>query len=755
WEEKLYRESILRDEQLYRDQDGCSTINLLNGKTKKIQHRRRKKIVAVATPIAQSNQVIESMQAPHNHPTPENLVTQTPPLTNQNSVAVPTAAVAQPNQTDASSPKIALPENQSSLDNVAVKTPPKQSSSNNATVPTAREQSNADQGATQIPSRETNKESAVSTTANQSIDNSQPELATELKISPAKEKIEQSSNPEFSQSKQQFSLQNSNTPITPTQLKEQQTNNTTALISDSKPQSPSSTTTNSQVTPTQSEPQSPPNTTEPTLEQTPSNNQAEEQETNGWFRGRRKPDEPVPPPTLNWTKKQDVTLYQRSGRRRELEDKENKAIATAAVQLVKKYGIKADKQGKELTYQSDAFIINKKGDDYTISRRHDGKELMTFMANRWGEVRWVNLERDLSTNKYPINILPIERQEFLLVADYLKAGKELPRIDEDPRKLASVLSSVSPSGTHNVLESFKQSQVLQIMIGAIGNFKKNDLSLGNYRIVFREGKDKSTLQLFKTELNGSVREAVHFELLPTPNGMTHQVTKIGIDEADLEKLGSLARGLYINYDPLFPKLNAIRDIDLPVHPAIKKELDKLQSEQSPPSPPLTSASVNSLLSQQKREALSAGGEIPIRNSLLFAIHNSPNCELRIDNCELSSASPASPASPAPLASPASPAPNAEQSLDDLLSKLQKTGKLTIGEQRQLYNELIIESETQKEKTGKTDISLPPLDAIILDLKSQRQNIINDTYSGKVEIVSQSRQEIPQHTTTTNSPELEF
>ncbi|WP_242044961.1 plasmid replication protein, CyRepA1 family [Anabaena azotica] len=65
--------------------------------------------------------------------------------------------------------------------------------------------------------------------------------------------------------------------------------------------------------------------------------------------------------------------------------------------------------------------------------------------------------------------------------------------------------------------------------------------------------------------------------------------------------------------------------------------------------PPTNGIVNSPYEEGGTTALGAGGaggEIPIRNSQ-FAIHNSQNCELQIDNCELSSASPASPASSLP------------------------------------------------------------------------------------------------------------
>ncbi|MEJ1934415.1 hypothetical protein WDZ92_29825, partial [Nostoc sp. NIES-2111] len=100
---------------------------------------------------------------------------------------------------------------------------------------------------------------------------------------------------------------------------------------------------------------------------------------------------------------------------------------------------------------------------------------------------------------------------------------------------------------------------------------------------------------------------------------------------------------------------------------------------------------------------------------------------------------------------------ADQSLSDLLSKLEKTGKLTIGEQRQLYHELLITSQLQQENNGTTDISLPPINIVIDDLIKQRQILINDTYSSKVEVQNKPQQQshTPQQSTPNNSHELEM
>ncbi|ACC85322.1 DUF3854 domain-containing protein [Nostoc punctiforme] len=688
---------------------------------------------------------------------------------------------------------------------------------------------------------------------NKSPDESSKALASELNISLCNLQVKtSSSSAKSSQLQQQPSSANQRTSFASNAR--QQHNDTVAPVStDNKQSPPLDTTTQNQSA---SQNQQPTNTTTQLSTQQTEINAG----SSSWFPWKRKkPINETPPlkPIPNWAKTQDVTLYQRNYRRRQLEDTENQAMAQAAVALVKKYGVET--KDNQLTYQADAFIINKKGEDYTIYRRHDNKPLMTFMADRWSQVRRVNLAQDFNTKNYPINILPVERQEFLLIADYLKSGKQLPSVDDDPRKIASVLSSVSPSGTHNILESFKQPQVLQVMMGAIRNFEKDDLTLDNYRILFQQGAGgKSTLQLFKTELGGLQREAVRFEFERTETGMTHQVKALAITEADLEKLGLLSQKLHINYKTLFGNPTDTRNIDLPVHPEITRNLDEEQSHQSTqstpnvtdrktqsnpqeasfnfpkqqnavshsttptpnsttPSQPNFSSNLDKVLLplhpvlKQYWEQLEKDGsshETVVQGHLEFQSKIQQTGKLTVGEqrelyqqiqnqawSEINHFRRTDIVLP-PLAhivndlrsqafQEPQPQFSSEEKRDTLVplhpdiashwhgletnktwssvanqynnplrEKLSKTGKLTIGEQRELYQKIFLQSQFEQQNIGQTNISLPPLNDVIQDLLNTRSQVINNTYTPKVEVHSQ-KSRTPQQPTTTNSQELEL
>ncbi|WP_230968568.1 hypothetical protein [Nostoc sp. WHI] len=211
-----------------------------------------------------------------------------------------------------------------------------------------------------------------------------------------------------------------------------------------------------------------------------------------------------------------------------------------------------------LVYRADAFIIKKVGEKYSVHRRNDQtKALMQFHADKWGTI---------TLSEQPKDMLPIERQEFLLVADYLKSGKQLPSVDEDPRKIASILGSLSLDGTHKILESFKTSEVLQILTQTLKKAGRDDLELGNYRILYEKSQQdsKSVLKLLKTEHDGITRVAASFEMNRTDSGMTHQVKTLAITELDLSKLRFLAQKLHIPQSPTATATvnpHATRDIE--------------------------------------------------------------------------------------------------------------------------------------------------------------------------------------------------
>ncbi|MHC5770804.1 MAG: DUF3854 domain-containing protein, partial [Nostoc sp.] len=544
----------------------------------------------------------------------------------------------------------------------------------------------------------------------------------------------------------------------------------------------------------------------------------------------------------SWAKKENVTVYEPNFFRKRLEASENKQIAFAAYTLLKKYGVEAKDEQQQTSgkiYHADAFVIKNHGaDKYSIYRRHDDVELMTFQADKWGHVGNIKLsyteiesEPKIWREKQ-INILPIEKQEFLLVADYLKAGKELPSVDEDPRKIASIVGSVSPKGTHNILESFKENEVLKILTQSINSFEKDDLTLGNYRILFRQTTgNTSTLQLLKTEHNGTNREAVRFQFEKTDTGMTHQVQALAITEADLEKLRLLAQKLHINYKALFGNPTDTRDIDLPVHPEITRNLDEEQSYQSTQSTPNVpdrktqsnpqGASSNSpkqdnavlplhpVLKQyweqlekdgSSHETVAQGhlefqskiqqtGKLTVgeQRELYQQIQNLAWSEINhfrrtdivlpplahiVNDLRSQVQKEAQPQfySDPKRDTPVSLHPDiashwhdletnktwssvANQYNNPLREKLVTTGKLTIGEQRELYQKILLQSQFEQQNIGQTNISLPPLSDIIQDLLNTRSQIINNTYTPKVEVHSQ-KAHTPQRPTT-NSQELEL
>ncbi|MBD2525586.1 DUF3854 domain-containing protein [Nostoc sp. FACHB-133] len=445
----------------------------------------------------------------------------------------------------------------------------------------------------------------------------------------------------------------------------------------------------------------------------------------------------TPVTSSSWAKKANVTVYEPNFFRKRLEASENKQIAFAAYTLLKKYGVEAKDEQQQTSgkiYHADAFVIKNHGaDKYSIYRRHDDVELMTFQADKWGHVGNIKLsyteiesEPKIWQEKQ-INILPIERQEFLLVADYLKAGKELPSVDEDPRKIASVVGSVSPKGTHNILESFKENEVLKILTQSITSFEKDDLTLGNYRIIFRQTSDNtSTLQLLKTEHNGTNREAVRFQFEKTDTGMTHQVQGMAITEADLEKLRLLAQKLHINYKALFGNSTDTRDIDLPVHPEINRNLNddqSHQSTQSTPNAPDRKTQSNpqgvSSNSPKQQNAVSHSTTSTPNGTTPSQPTKRPNFSSNLDNAVL-------PLHPVlkqyweQLEKDGSSHETVAQGHLEFQSKIQQTGKLTVGEQRELYQQIQNLAWSEINHNGRTDIVLPPLAHIVNDLRSHVQ-----------------------------------
>ncbi|MCC5625315.1 DUF3854 domain-containing protein [Nostoc sp. CHAB 5715] len=384
----------------------------------------------------------------------------------------------------------------------------------------------------------------------------------------------------------------------------------------------------------------------------------------------------------SWARREQVTIYQPNFFRERLEARENKEIASTAFALVKNYGVQQD---NSLVYRADAFTINKVGNNYSIYRRTDEtKALMQFHTDKWGAI----------TNPgQPKDMLPIERQEFLLVAEYLKSGKQLPSVDEDPRKIASTLGSLSLDGTHQILESFKTSEVLQILTQTLKKAGRDDLELGNYRILYEKSQQDSTsvLKVLKTEHDGVPWVAASFEINRTNEGMTHQVKTLAITELDLSKLRLLAQKLHIPQSLAATATgnpHTTRDIKLPLHPKLAKQWQDLEYRtqlENSVSFPSTSDPISNSQVERPIKKTSNFQALPNVESIPLPLH--PLLDQYWQELEDTHRW----------------ADVAKQENSEFREKLKHTGKLTIGEQRELYNKILLQSQVEQHHRGATDI----------------------------------------------------
>lgn len=459
----------------------------------------------------------------------------------------------------------------------------------------------------------------------------------------------------------------------------------------------------------------------------------------------------------SWARREQVKQYQQNFFRKRLEARENKEIASVAYALVKNYGVEKD---GNLVYQADAFTIIKSGNNYSIHRRADETlALMQFYADKWGAI---------TLSEQPKDMFPIERQEFLLVADYLKSGKQLPSVDEDPRKIANTLGSLSLNGTHTILESFKTSEILQILTQTLKRTGCDDLQLGNYRILYQKSQldTTSTLQLLKTEHTGVTRVAASFEFSRTDSGMTHQLKTLAITEQDIAKLRLLAQKLDIQQPAKEATANphATRDMEVPIHPKIAKLWQDLENrQQKSNSVPYTAAQVeqNFLSPDSTFDLASNSQDInlqPANTVVAKPIKKTFTSQHQLSKSDIDSI-------PLPLHPLLGQywqelednhrwADIAKQENAEFSLKIQSNGKLSIGEQRELYHKLLIHSVVEQSAKELTDISLPPLNVIIQDLISARSKVIHNTYTPKVEVYSQKSQK-SHHKAQSNSAENEL
>nr|MDZ8063800.1 hypothetical protein [Nostoc sp. EkiNYC01] len=248
----------------------------------------------------------------------------------------------------------------------------------------------------------------------------------------------------------------------------------------------------------------------------------------------------VEPAAQQWARQVEVPIYQINNKqaREERYNGENKDIAETAIAMLKKYGT-LEQDGSRI-YRSDTFVIRQQTDTVSIHRRSDElfgweNSLMDFKLNKKEEPK---------ITKKPTEMLPVERQEFLIVAEYLGDNGKLPDLNNaDIRDVANSLGSLAPAGTIKTLEVFKQNEMLHTLNNVLIQADKEELTVGEFTIKRSRNpeKNRASLQLFKTTEQKGTQELVRFDLTKTEAGITKKVSKMNISDYDINQIKFIAQ----------------------------------------------------------------------------------------------------------------------------------------------------------------------------------------------------------------------
>jgi hypothetical protein len=407
----------------------------------------------------------------------------------------------------------------------------------------------------------------------------------------------------------------------------------------------------------------------------------------------------VEPAAQQWAKQVEVPVYKIVNifAQKERFNGENKEIAKTATELLKKYGT-VEQDGSRI-YRSDAFVVRQDGDKFSIHRRSDELQgwkdsLIDFKLNSKGEPKITNANKEM---------LGVERQEFLMVAEKLADNGKLPDLGKDDiRDIGNTLGSLAPAGTIKTLETFKQSEILTSLNNILTQAKKDEVTVGDYTIkrsLNKEG-DKATFQAFKTSEERGTQELVRFDLTKDNEGnVSRQVTKINISDYDINQIKFIAQNTAkLDYDQIFDSkqpsasnsepldrevpIKNIGDIPVKVHPYITQEWSDMT----------------------KKGGLEWSGAM-------------------------------------------------NQGNDEILQKIKDNdGKLSIAEQREMYFKIMTHKASEAEKQGENTMEFVPLKEIMKDLQEWRGEEIKQQYT-PIENTSPKQRETTA--TTQKAKEMEI
>lgn len=400
-----------------------------------------------------------------------------------------------------------------------------------------------------------------------------------------------------------------------------------------------------------------------------------------------------------WARQVEVPIYQINNKqaREERYNGENKDIAETATTMLKKYGI-FEQDGSRI-YRSDTFVIRQEGDTVSIHRRSDElfgweNSLMDFKLNKKEEPK---------IRKEPTEMLPVERQEFLIVAEYLGDNDKLPDLSNaDIRDVANSLGSLAPAGTIKTLEVFKQNEMLHTLNNVLIQADKEELTVGEFTIKrTREPENnRASLQLFKTTQEKDTQELVRFDLTKTEVGITKEVSKMNISDYDINQVKFIAQN------------------------ASKLNLEQIfGNEQSTP----TAAAA------PKERVIQAAGDMPVKVHPYIAEewanmvkHGSPDWGKAMN-----------------------------QGNEEILQRINENdGKLPIADQREMYFKILNHKTNEAEKKGETVVDFVPLKDIMSDLQQWRGEEIRQQYTPTEHIPSPQRQTVAA-ASKTKSGEVEL
>ncbi|BAY35360.1 hypothetical protein NIES2107_72720 (plasmid) [Nostoc carneum NIES-2107] len=394
----------------------------------------------------------------------------------------------------------------------------------------------------------------------------------------------------------------------------------------------------------------------------------------------------VEPAAQQWARQVEVPIYQINNKqaREERYNGENKDIAETAIAMLKKYGTL--EQDRSRIYRSDTFVIRQEGDTVSIHRRSDElfeweNSLMDFKLNKKEEPK---------ITKKPTEMLPIERQEFLIVAEYLSDNGKLPDLNNaDIRDVANSLGSLAPAGTIKTLEVFKQNEMLHTLNNVLIQADKEELTVGEFTIKRSRNpeKNRASLQLFKTTEEKGTQELVRFDLTKSEAGITKEVSKMNISEYDINQIKFIAQNASkLNLEHIFgneqststnadaPKegvIQAVGNLPVTVHPYIAEEWANMVKHGGP----------------------DWGGAM-------------------------------------------------NQGNEEILQRInENNGKLPIADQREMYFKIMTYKATEAQKQGETVVDFVPLKDIMNDLQVWRGEEIRQQYTPTEHIPSPQKQTV--------------